>query len=112
MRSRGDLKLTMLKGIQVKMRWYDEDVLEVGIAAWNGAFGGEANVYVPIGGLTDAAEKRRVFQAILQTNVKLYSVSLALCGRAGRLACASTAATERDTHALSQRLNRRARLPG
>ncbi len=57
MRSRGDLKLTMLKGIQVKMRWYDEDVLEVGIAAWNGAFGGEANVYVPIGGLTDAAEK-------------------------------------------------------
>src|SRR5882762_6217501 len=47
----------MDKGLQFEVIWNDNDVLEVRIVAWNGSFGGSADVYVSIGGLKEAAEK-------------------------------------------------------
>jgi hypothetical protein len=45
------------KGFQLDVKWHDKDLLEVRITAWNGAFGGEADVYLSIGGLGETAEK-------------------------------------------------------
>jgi hypothetical protein len=47
----------MNKGFQLDVKWHDNDLLEVRITAWNGAFGGAADVYLPIGGLRETAEK-------------------------------------------------------
>lgn len=46
----------MEKGFQFEVQWHDNDMLEVRIAAWNGAFGGTVDVYVAIGGLLEAAK--------------------------------------------------------
>lgn len=51
----------MYKGFEFDVKWHDSDVLEVGIAAWNGGFGGTADVYVAIGGLGEMAEKLKGF---------------------------------------------------
>jgi hypothetical protein len=45
------------KGFQFDIKWHDNDLLEVRIAAWNGAFGGAADVYLSIGGLRETADK-------------------------------------------------------
>jgi hypothetical protein len=42
-------------GFQLDMIWYDEDILELRVAAWNGAFGGVAQVWVGIGELDKIA---------------------------------------------------------
>jgi hypothetical protein len=44
-------------GFQFQIIWSDDDVFEVRAAAWNGQFGGTADVYVPIGGLAEIAAK-------------------------------------------------------
>jgi hypothetical protein len=46
----------MDKGFQFDVNWHDNDVLDVRVGAWNGAFGGTVDVYVAIGGLREAAE--------------------------------------------------------
>ncbi len=51
----------MNKGFQVDVKWNDNDLHEVRIAAWNGAFGGAADVYLPIGGLRETAQKLEGF---------------------------------------------------
>jgi hypothetical protein len=48
-------------GIQIKTVWYDADVTEILVSAWNGTFGGVARIYVGIGALTEAAEQLRGF---------------------------------------------------
>ncbi|SRR6266567_7172080 len=44
-------------GFRFEVKWSDSDVFEIRISAWNGAFGGSTSVYVPIGGLKEAATK-------------------------------------------------------
>jgi len=48
-------------GIKFESIWSDIDVVEVRIAAWNGEFGGSADVYVEIGGILMAAAKLEGF---------------------------------------------------
>lgn len=43
-------------GFQFDVLWNDNDLFEIRISAWNREFGGIADVYVPIGGLREAAE--------------------------------------------------------
>jgi hypothetical protein len=49
------------RGFELNVKWYDADLLEVGIAAWNGAFGGAADVYLSIGRLREIAEELEGF---------------------------------------------------
>jgi hypothetical protein len=51
----------METGLRFEVRWSDQDVLEVRVTAWNGAFGGSADVYVGIGDLAEAAAKLEGF---------------------------------------------------
>lgn len=44
-------------GLQLDVLWHDDDLYDVRVSAWNGAFGGVAEVYVEIGGLEEVAEK-------------------------------------------------------
>ena len=44
-------------GFRFEVKWSDADVFEIRISAWNGAFGGSTAIYVPIGGLKEAATK-------------------------------------------------------
>lgn len=48
-------------GVRLEVLWNDADIFEVRMAAWNGLFGGSANIYVGIGGLAEAAEKLKGF---------------------------------------------------
>src|ERR1700716_1606591 len=48
-------------GIKFQSIWGDTDVLEVRIIAWDGQFGGSADVYVEIGGILKAAAKLEGF---------------------------------------------------
>jgi len=48
-------------GFQFGIIWNDDDVFEVRAAAWNGQFGGTANVYVAIGGLAEIATELEGF---------------------------------------------------
>jgi hypothetical protein len=47
----------MEPGFIFDLLWNDNDVFEVCVRAWNGKFGGTLEVYVPIGGLAEAAEQ-------------------------------------------------------
>jgi len=51
----------MDSGFQFELLWNDEDVLQLRIRASNSRFGGTADVYVPIGGLAEAAAKLEGF---------------------------------------------------
>ncbi len=42
-------------GFHFQFMWSDEDVLQLRVRASNGGFGGTTDVYVPIGGLVEAA---------------------------------------------------------
>lgn len=46
----------MKDGFQFDVLWNDNDLFEIRISAWSRTFGGVADVYVPIGGLREAAE--------------------------------------------------------
>jgi hypothetical protein len=48
-------------GFRFEVRWSDADIFDIRISAWNGAFGGSTSVYVPIGGLAEAATKLEGF---------------------------------------------------
>lgn len=43
-------------GLRFAVLWSDADVVKVRSSAWNGLFGGSAEVYVGIGGLAEAAQ--------------------------------------------------------
>jgi len=47
----------MDKGIRLELLWHDVDVFEIRLVAWNGLFGGGADVYLAIGSLKERAEK-------------------------------------------------------
>ncbi|MGA2340444.1 MAG: hypothetical protein ABSF75_11140 [Terracidiphilus sp.] len=51
----------MDRGFHFEVIWNDDDVFEVRVSAWNGAFGGSADIYVAIHGLAEAAEKLEGF---------------------------------------------------
>jgi hypothetical protein len=48
-------------GFQIELLWNDNDVFKIRVSAWNGQFGGSADVYVPIGGLAETAAKLEGF---------------------------------------------------
>jgi hypothetical protein len=48
-------------GFELQLIWHDNDVLNLRISAWNGAFGGVAEVYEAIGDLQAAATQLRGF---------------------------------------------------
>src|SRR5258706_16394578 len=48
-------------GFQFELLWNDNDVFKIRVSAWNGQFGGSADVFVPIGGLAEAAAKLEGF---------------------------------------------------
>ena len=51
----------MSLGFEFRVRWHDQDAIELNVAAWNGAFGGSANIYEAIGDLRSAADRLRGF---------------------------------------------------
>jgi hypothetical protein len=54
-------EIVIRAGFRFEVTWNDDDVFKVRVTAWNGAFGGSAGVYVPIGGLAEAAAKLEGF---------------------------------------------------
>ncbi len=48
-------------GIQFQAIWFDCGLMEICVSAWNGAFGGTADVYGAIGDLEEAATQLRGF---------------------------------------------------
>jgi len=51
----------MYVGFEFLVLWYDNDVIKLGVSAWNGAFGGVAEIYEAIGDLQDVAAQLRGF---------------------------------------------------
>ena len=51
----------MNENVQFALLWNDNDLLKLRILAWNGRFGGTADVYLPIDGLAKAAEEIDTF---------------------------------------------------
>jgi len=47
--------MRMDPGVRFEILWNDADLFEVRVSAWNGVFGGSADVYVGIGGLVKSA---------------------------------------------------------
>jgi len=48
-------------GIRLEFLWNDADMFQVRMSAWNGLFGGSANIYLGIGGLAESAETLKSF---------------------------------------------------
>ena len=48
-------------GFLIRTSWYDNDVRELQVTAWNGSFGGSSAVYAEIGKLGEIAENLRGF---------------------------------------------------
>jgi len=48
-------------GIEFRLIWFDNDILNLSVVAWNGAFGGVAEVFEAIGDLQVAADQLRGF---------------------------------------------------
>ncbi len=51
----------MYVGFEVRVLWHDNDVIELCVSGWNGAFGGSAEIYEGIGDLQDVAAQLRGF---------------------------------------------------
>jgi hypothetical protein len=51
----------MYTGFEFQVLWHDNDVIKLGVSAWNGAFGGAAEFYEAIGDLRDIAAQLRGF---------------------------------------------------
>ena len=47
----------MEPGFQFGVLWSDDDVIELRVSAWNGTFGGSADLYVGIGHLEETAAR-------------------------------------------------------
>src|SRR5579864_669112 len=56
-----DTLTRMDTGIRLEFLWNDADIVEVRLSAWNGLFGGSANIYAPIGELSESAQKLKGF---------------------------------------------------
>jgi len=56
-----NLGSTMEAGFQLTVIWGDADVTRIRVSAWNGLFGGTADVYVGIGRLGEAAAQLEGF---------------------------------------------------
>lgn len=50
-------------GIEFRLIWFDNDVLNLTVLAWNGFFGGAAEIFEAIGDLRAAADQLRGFPA-------------------------------------------------
>jgi hypothetical protein len=48
-------------GFQFQANWFDSDLIQLRISAWNGTFGGTADIYEAIGDLEEAAAQLRGF---------------------------------------------------
>jgi len=48
-------------GVKFQLIWYDNDVIKLLVSAWNGSFGGVAEIYEAIGDLETAASNLRGF---------------------------------------------------
>ena len=57
----GAIRDAITEGFRFEFLWNDNDVFQLRIRAWNGNFGGTADVYVPIGAIAEAAEKLEGF---------------------------------------------------
>jgi len=57
----GAIRDAIMEGFRFEFLWNDNDVFQLRIRAWNGNFGGTADVYVPIGAIAEAAEKLEGF---------------------------------------------------
>jgi hypothetical protein len=51
----------MYVGFEFRVLWHDDDVINLCFSAWNGAFGGLAEIYTGIGDLREAASQLRGF---------------------------------------------------
>ena len=51
----------MQASIEFQLIWHDNDVLNLRVSAWNGSFGGVADIYEAIGALETAASNLRGF---------------------------------------------------
>jgi len=51
----------MYMGFEFWVIWHDDDVINLRVSSWNGAFGGLAEIYEGIGDLRDAAAQLRGF---------------------------------------------------
>lgn len=61
----------MYVGFEFRVIWHDNDVLNLCVSAWNGQFGGVAEVYEAIGALRDAASRLRGFPKDPEDNREL-----------------------------------------
>ena len=52
---------SMYIGFEFRVVWHDNDVIKLCVSAWNGAFGGLAEIYEGIGNLRDAGAQLRGF---------------------------------------------------
>ena len=50
-----------LIGFEFQVIWFDSDAIELCVSAWNGTFGGTADIYEAIGDLEEAAAQLRGF---------------------------------------------------
>jgi hypothetical protein len=57
-------------GIEFQLIWHDNDVSNLRVCAWNGDFGGVAEIYEGVGDLHVAASNLRGFPAIPATDAK------------------------------------------
>jgi hypothetical protein len=48
-------------GIEFRLIWFDNDALNLNVVAWNGAFGGLAEIFEAVGDLRSAADQLRGF---------------------------------------------------
>ena len=56
----------MDNGFHFKYLWSDSELYELRVVAWDGRFGGTADLYEPIGGLKESADKLKGFPSTLQ----------------------------------------------
>ena len=54
---RSAVRALFMEGFRFEILWNDNDIFQLRIRAWNGKFGGTADVYVPIGAIAEAAER-------------------------------------------------------
>jgi hypothetical protein len=87
-------------GIEFQLIWHDNDVLNLRVSAWNGDFGGVAEIYEGVGDLHVAASNLRGFPNNLRDRREIVfgnfdrkcaaggvSMRISLCGRCRTRLC-------------------------
>ena len=95
----------MNRGFEFGVRWHDDDMLEVSISAWNGAFAGATDVYVAVGGFKEVAENLKGFPRSPADEREVVLGHLGRNGPAGASACDSTVLTQQATHMSNREWN-------